>query len=236
MLSSYQSHQNPKIFIPNPIYVYLCRSPLNCVYGFVYIVLSLSLSFSSTHLDYCYYAICVYDGLWQADDLIRLIVINVVRFFSSFPLVSIHQNQFIFTAKHISTAATSRYWYGMGWDGIRTCNAWLLPNFMNNFRNSTMRLWANGFCMNVYVWLRFKQTMDLLIAKAKSFLAFKQIILYMYLPSEYVSVAMVCIRAVDERPKTNPEHSSKAPFIRIGMCVRMNVCIYLWEWMLVTAK
>lgn len=29
---------------------------------------------------------------------------------------------------------------------------------------------------------------------------------------------------VDERPKTNPRHSSKAPFIQIGMCVRMSVC------------
>lgn len=91
------------------------------------------------------------------------------------------ENQFIFTAKHIYTAATSRYWY-MAWDGIRTCNAWLLPNFMNNFRNSTMRLSKRFLYGCVCIRLRFKQTMDLLIAKAKSFLAFKQIILYMYLP------------------------------------------------------
>lgn len=61
----------------------------------------------------------------------------------------------------------------MGWDEIRTCNAWLLPNFMNNFQHSTMRLSKRFLC--VYMYMVPIQTMDLLIAKAKSFLAFKQI-------------------------------------------------------------
>lgn len=82
-------------------------------------------------------------------------------------------------------------------------------------------------CICIYVeqteWTGSKRVfcssckMKWLIAKAKSFLAFKQI--------TYNIVADA---------NQSREHSSKAPFIRIGMCVRINMCEWVRKWVFVS--